>query len=299
MSRIATFATGPALLQDVFAAQRSLLDIQRQISSGKRLQKGSDGPAEVVTTMDHRARLARSQQLERNADQARQWIGAADLTSQTVVGRLTEARTLLVQARSGAIDQRGREAIANQIRDIRSSLLEAANTVVMGRPLFGGTTAGAAAYDPDGTYVGDTGSVTIPVSVGVTVSVSRTGPELFGTHDPLDPLAGDVFQQLEALAVAVETNDTQAIGNGLTILDGAMDRVEMVQVELGARMVQIDDLRTSAAVLDDQLRAAISELEDVDYAEAAVLFKSRTAAYEAALAVTAQVVQKSLLDFLR
>src|SRR5690606_15227874 len=104
MSRIATFATGPALLQDVFAAQRSLLDIQRQISSGKRLQKGSDGPAEVVTTMDHRARLARSQQLERNADQARQWIGAADLTSQTVVGRLTEARTLLVQARSGAID---------------------------------------------------------------------------------------------------------------------------------------------------------------------------------------------------
>ncbi len=147
--------------------------------------------------------------------------------------------------------------------------------------------------------MGDTGEVTIPVSVGVTMSVSRTGPDLFGTNDPLDPLAGDIFQQLEALAVAVESNDTEAMGTGLTLIDGAMDRVEVVQVELGARMVQIDDLRSSAAVLDDQLRAAISELEDVDYAEAAVLWKSRTAAYEAALAVTAQVVQKSLLDFLR
>jgi len=299
MNRIATFSTAPAMLQDVFAAQRSLADIQRQIASGKRLQKGSDGPAQVVTTLDHRARLARSEQLDRNADQARQWLGAADLTTQTVIGRMTEARTLLVQARSSALDDRGREAIANQIRDIKASLVESANTMLMGRPLFGGTTSGTQAYDAGGNYVGDTGSVTIPVSVGVTMSVSRTGPEVFGTHDPLDPMSGDIFQQLDAIAAAVASNDVDGIGMGITKLDAAMDRVELIQVELGSRMVQVDDLRASAAVQDDQLRAAVSELEDVDYAEAAVLLKSRTAAYEAALAVTAQVVQKSLLDFLR
>jgi flagellar hook-associated protein 3 FlgL len=299
MNRIATFSTAPAMLLDVFAAQRSLSDVQRQIASGKRLQKGSDGPAEVVTTLDHRARLARSEQLERNADQARQWLGGADLATQTVIGRLTEVRSLLVQARSGAVDDRGREAIANQIRDIRTSLLESANTMVMGRPLFGGTTSGDQAYDASGAYIGDTGEVTMPVSVGVTMSVSRTGPQVFGTHDPLDPMAGDLFQQLDALATAVAANDGATVGAGVTVLDTAMDRVEVIQVELGARMVQIDDLRSSAAVIDDQLRSAVSELEDVDLAEAAIQLKSREAAYQAALAVTARVVQQSLLDFLR
>jgi flagellin-like hook-associated protein FlgL len=37
----------------------------------------------------------------------------------------------------------------------------------------------------------------------------------------------------------------------------------------------------------------------VDLAEAAIALKSRQAAYDAALAVSAQVMQRSLMDFLR
>lgn len=299
MSRVTTFGNGSAMLFDLAVNQRSLLDVQRQIASGKRLQRGSDGPAEVVTALDHRARLARSEQLGKNADQAQEWLGGADTILQSVVGGVTEARTLLVQASSSAVAPATRIALANQIENIRESLLAAANTKVLGRPLFGGTTSGGAAYDASGTYVGDTGQVALPVAVGVTVTVSRNGPQVFGTADPLDPTNGDLFQQLEALATAVRNNDTAAIGAGIDQLDAAMNRIELAQVELGARVVQIDDLRTSATALDLELKAAITQLEDVDYAEAAVALKSREAAYQAALAVTAQVIQPTLLDFLR
>ena len=299
MNRVASFSSSLSILSDLYDGQRALARSEHQMATGKKVQKASDSPAEVVASLDSRARLRRSEQLDRNAGTARQWLAASDGATQAIVDRISQARSLVIQANSSIHDTSSRAAIANQLVSLRESLLEAANTSVLGRPIFSGTSAGQVAYDAAGAYVGDAGVVRLPVASSVTLQVNRTGPEVFGAANPTDPANGDLFQMLSSLAQAVQTGDTAAMTAGLSHLDTAVNRVQGVQVELGSRLSQIDDLRDAAAANDTELKAAISQLEDIDYAEAAITYKSREASYQAALQVSAKIIQPSLLDFLR
>ncbi len=299
MNRVTSFSASTLMLSNLFDSQRALIATQRQIASGKKVQKASDGPAEAVASLDTRSKLRRSAQLDRNANRAKEWLQAADQSTQSVIDGVNQARGLLVQANSGALDGPARQAIANQILSVRDSLLGTSNTSVLGRPIFSGTAAGASAYDSAGTYLGDAGGVILPVSPGVTVRVSRTGPEVFGISNPGDPANGDLFQMLTSLSASVASNNTTAIANGLNSLDVASTRVQGVQVELGSRLNQVEDLRTAATGLDNELTSFVSQLEDIDYAEASIALKSQEASYQAALQVTAKIIQPSLLDFLR
>jgi flagellar hook-associated protein 3 FlgL len=155
------------------------------------------------------------------------------------------------------------------------------------------------AYDATGTYLGDTGAVRVPITETVVSQVTRTGPEVFGTHHATDDTQGDVFQLLAHLADAVEAGDTVSITAGVGLIDGAKTTVERVQAELGSRLRQLEDLDAGAKVRKDELKASISELEDVDMAEAYMEMAAREAAYQGAVAVAAKVIQPSLLDFLR
>ena len=47
------------------------------------------------------------------------------------------------------------------------------------------------------------------------------------------------------------------------------------------------------------LKASLSDVEDIDYAQAIIEVKSQEMAFQAALSVTAKVIQPTLLDFLR
>jgi len=299
INRVTSSSSSTLMLADLGDAQRALTDIQRQVASGKRMQRASDSPAEAVATLDHRGHLRRAEQLDRNSDSATQWLEASDRTNQTVIDQLNQARSLVVQAQSGANDASSRTAIANQLLALRQSMLGTANSTVMGRPLYGGTTAATTAYDAAGAYLGDGGAVTLPVNEGVSLQVTRTGPEVFGTYNATTPTSGDAFQLLSSLAASVQANDVSAISAGLTQIDGATTRVQGVQVELGSRLSQLEQLRSAGAVHRDELSASISQLEDVDVAEAAITLKTREASYQAALQVTARIIQQSLMDFLR
>ena len=299
MSRVASFSTSTMMLADLYEGQRALARSQEQMATGKRIRKASDGPAEVVASLDGRARLRRSEQLDRNAGTARQWLTASDNATQSIIDRLSQVRNLVIQANSGVNDNASRASIRNQLDSLRESLIEAANTSVLGRPIFAGTAAGQVAYDAAGTYLGDAGPVKLPIANGVALQVNRTGTEVFGTPNPADPANGDLFQMIGSLSQAVQTGDTAALTAGLSHLDTAVNRVQGVQVELGSHLNQIEDLRDAAAANDTEVKATISRLEDVDFAEATIEYKTREASYQAALQVTSKIIQPSLMDFLR
>jgi flagellar hook-associated protein 3 FlgL len=299
MNRVTSLSGQRILLADLQQAQQAMLARQRAVATGKRIQVGSDAPADTVAALAHRAELRRSAQLQRNADRARDWLVAADRVTSGLIDELNRARDLLVQANSGAADTTARTAISQQLGQIRLAVLGIANTTVLGRPVLGGTTDSLQAYDSSGTYVGDTGSVALPVSPGLTLDVSRTGPQVLGISNPTDPANGDVLELLAHLSTVVAVGDTSAIGDGLARLDAALTRVQTAQTELGSRLRQLDDLAEANRMRDAELQMQVSDLEDIDVAETAVELKAREFAYQSALAVSARVMQLSLLDFLR
>jgi len=78
MNRITSTTSNRRMLNDLATAQRSLLRAQSRLSSGRELERASDGPARALAALDHRAQLRRSEQMQRNASDARGWLVAAD-----------------------------------------------------------------------------------------------------------------------------------------------------------------------------------------------------------------------------
>src|SRR5690606_28616431 len=127
-----------------------------------------------------------------------------------------------------------------------------------------------------------------PVADSVTLQVNRTGPEVFGASDPLDPMSGNVFERLDAVIAAVEAGDATAMAAGIQALDEATDLIEGAQVELGARAQQVEGVAARSEILDIDRRQALSEIEDVDVAKALIDVRAREFTYQAALSSAAR-----------
>src|SRR5690606_30655658 len=122
-----------------------------------------------------------------------------------------------------------REALAMELEQIREGLLSQANTQHMGRPLFGGTTAGNLAYDAAGNYVGEPAPSKIERTVGdgVVVTVNTVGPAAFSAGGT------DLFAVLDAAITTVRTGGNPAAQ--LTPLDGVMDKMMTALADVGSR----------------------------------------------------------------
>ena len=299
MNRITSTTSNRRMLNDLATAQRSLLRAQGRLSSGKELERASDGPARALSALDQRALLRRSEQFQRNATDARGWLVAADTALTSGVEEMTRARTLVIGANSGGSDPNARKAIADELRNLREGMLQLGNSKFMDRPIFAGNAATTEAFDSSGAYLGDQGVVQRPIAEAVSVQVNRSGTQVFGVSNPGDPLNGNVFEVLDSVIAAVESGDPAAMAAGLARLDEVTDHMEAAQVELGARARQVDDVMARNEVLDLDRRKALSEVEDVDVAQALIDVRAREFTYQAALSSAATVMQVSLLDFLR
>lgn len=297
MSRITNMTTSRAALANIQSTARRLATAQDQISSGKQVRKPSDGPAQVLSALDYRGQLRRSDQLARNILDARSWLDSADSALTHSVSELTRGRTLLVAGVNAGTDSQGRHALAAEIRTIADGLIATANTQHLGRPIFAGTVDSQHAYAPDGTYIGNAGVVERSIAPSVSVQVNRPGSEVFGADGV--GLAGNAIQMMYAIADALDAGDLTTAQAGLDAIDAATRRIETAQVEMGARSKQLEEVSNRNEQLSIELKFALAEVEDTDMVEAIITLQAQEMAYQGALAVAAKVIQPTLLDFLR
>jgi flagellar hook-associated protein 3 FlgL len=216
-------------LQAIRSTSANLAVLQEQMSSGKQILRPSDDPTGTVRAIGLRSAMARNDQYVTNSEDAIAWLSAADNSYSQIASVLQQARTTVVAGlNSGANDVNSDQALAAQLDGLRQSLLGLANTSYNGRPVFGGTTAGGAAYDSSGNYVGDSGSVTRAVGANETVTVSASGPDVFG------PAGADVFTLLSNFATAPGSNPSTQSSTALTQLDTAISRMSTAQATEGA-----------------------------------------------------------------
>jgi flagellar hook-associated protein 3 FlgL len=287
------------------ANQHRMQQLQEQLSSGRQVNRPSDSPVKTVEAMQFRGTLSRTEQYIRNADDGLALLGAADSALSGSVELTRRARELTLQGMNGSLGAQGREAIAVEIDGLRESLLAVANTRYLDRPLFGGNTGGALAYtapaagSPGGAFVGDTGTAVRTVAAGTKVEVNVTGPEAFGDGTP-----EQLFEVLRGLSAKLR-GETGApggvtdLGDGLSKLDRATDRIIGALGTVGARMNRVEASRTRAEEQRVAVTNSLSEVESIDLPKTIMELQMQEVAYKSALGATARVVQPSLLDFLR
>jgi flagellar hook-associated protein 3 FlgL len=282
-----------AALAGVQSTSSKLAQLQSQMSSGRLITQPSDDPTGTASALALRGQLQRSNQYTANASDAIGWLSAADTAFSSTTTQLQKVRTLVLQGlNTGANTGSSNGALADQVDQIRSSLLALSNTTYSGRPLFGGTTSGSVAFDSTGAYVGDTGTVNRSIGPNSSATVNSIGTDVYGAN------GSNLFDVLSSISSDLRSNPAN-LNAGLNSLDASMAKVSAAQGQEGAIYSRVQGSQTSSASTQLSLKTSLSNLQDIDLASMAVQVTTANTAYQAALATTAKVQSVSLLDFLK
>jgi flagellar hook-associated protein 3 FlgL len=275
----------------------SVAKLQQQLTSGKLISAPSDSPTGTNKALQIRQDQSAVEQFAKNISDGQSWLDATDTALNEAVAQVQRVRALTVQAMNdGAVSTSSQRAIAVEVAALRESLLGVANSSINDRALFGGVTQGSTAYSADGTYVGAP-----PVGEGITRRVSNadriridvTGPEAFGTPGP-----DDLFALVGRIAADVEGNPG-ALSGDLAQLDVALDRLLGAAASVGARSARMEAAGQVNTDLQLTLASQLVDVEDIDLAKTIMELNQTEVGYKAALQATAQVIQPTLVDFLR
>ena len=293
MLRVTEGSTSRGALVGLQSSAGRLSALQQQLSSGRQITRPSDNPTGTVSALQLRSQLKQITQFQSSATDALGWLTTVDSAYSSISTQLQQVRTLVLQGmNTGTGSVTSNEALAQQVDQARSSLLSLANSSYLGRPVFGGTTAGTVAFDNAGNYVGDSGTVSRTVGPNTTVDLNTPGTTGFG------PNGGNLFDLLSTISNDLRTNPS-GLGADLTALDARQLAITSDQSLAGAKYQRIQGVQTTSNTNTIQLKSQLSDLQDIDLADMAVQVSTANAAYQAALATTAKVSQISLLDFLR
>ncbi len=282
------------------AAQRALGDRQSRLASaqqtatsGARISRPSDDPAGTGEALRVRGDLAAQAQYQRNIDDGTAWLATVDSALDGATGLLRQVRDTVVQGGNGSLTQDARDALATVVDGLRADLLSSANTRYLGRSVFAGTSDADAAFT-DGTpptYNGASGSVVRRIAPDATVTVDSDGRAAFGSGPT------SVFTVLDDIAADLRAgvDPTGRLG----ALDGAMKNVVAARAEAGTRSVVLQRASQTVTEATTSLTSRRTAIEDVDLGQAVLDLQLQQTAYQAALAVTAKVLQPSLTEFLR
>jgi len=144
---------------------------------------------------------------------------------------------------------------------------------------------------------------------------SNNGTGLVGTTGTVGTLAGGTAEQLKGkdsnplevsgvfnslirLRDAIKNSDNVAIERAVNLLDQDFDRINASRADIGARGQQIQSLQTQLDDQNVQIKATLSQDEDIDIVQAYSQLASRQAAYQASLQLAARFYQQSLLNYL-
>ncbi|SDN43267.1 flagellar hook-associated protein FlgL [Geodermatophilus sp. DSM 45219] len=299
--RITNRAVTQTALLGLNAQQSAVMKLQQQLTSGKQISTASDSPTGTNKALQLRQDQSAVQQYAKNISDGQSWLDATDTALTTAINQVQRIRDLTVKAmNTGSASTSSQQAISVEVAALRESLIGVANSSINGRPLFGGPTQNGTAYDPGtGTYVGvpakpdgEVVGMTRRVSDADSVRIDITGPEAFGASPD------DLFAIVGRIAADV-VGDTGALAGDLDALDGALQDLLGAAASVGARSARMEAAGQVNTDLQLTLASQLVDVEDIDLARTIMELNQTEVGYKAALQATAQVIQPTLLDFLR
>jgi flagellar hook-associated protein 3 FlgL len=296
INRITTGMTARMLLSDLQRDSDRLATTQQKIASGKEIVVPSDDPFATSRALNFRSEVDEYRQYTRNVGEATAWQNVTDTALSTMSDLTLRARELVLQGASDTVDQSGRNKIANEIDQIVDAVKTESNAQYAGRYVFAGTQTTTKPYNQvTDAYAGDGNAVVREIGRGVPVSISVPGSSVAGDG------ATGLIGALRKIATDLRTpGSTAALGGAdLQALDVARDALIDARGNVGALTNRLEVASQRLGQLEETTTQLLSETEDADMAKTLIDYSMQQAVYQAALKSGAQLIQPSLLDFLR
>lgn len=353
------------LVKDIGNNTESLLRLNKQISSAKRVHRPSEDPVGMASVLGYRTELNAIDQFKKDINFGNGWISRTDTILQDVDDLLGRASELATSQASDTATAATRQGAAKEIRQITSQIIGLANSKYGNKYMFGGTmtqtppflevnvdawvadvgTIAAAApaapamgdryinstnnhiYAYDGTawtdqgapaagtvvqvddqgdelyvynatsgwmrqYQGNDASFSVKIGKTDTVEVNIPGDEVFRNT------AGDIFKTLMRLERAMQGNDADGIRQSLADITASSQVLANNLSSVGARVNRFEHTQSVLEKASVDSKERMSEIEDLDFAEAITAIQNQQTIYQATLKSAAMITEMSLVDFI-
>lgn len=290
---------------EFMAANQRLAAVQEQVASGRRINAPSDEPESAARIQNVESLLARQTSYQRTLTAAEGRLSLMDTQLRDISDVMLRVRELTVQAANGTLGPQDRKIIGIEMSGLSEALLERANRRdASGHYLFGGSVIGQPPFqrNQDGAveYAGDATPVRVEIGDGRTLQISRAGTEVFVPVADASQEEGrqGFFGVLDGLIASLESNDTEGIQAALGHLDGLETGLVLAQSDVGLRLGEVDRQREALELDTLRTREVLSEIVDLDYAEAITRLRREELALEAAQGTLARIARLSLFNFI-
>ena len=220
---------------------------------------------------------------------------------------LIRFKELGVQAANDTLGLDDRKAIAVELKSLRDQLLTLGNTRDdSGNYIFSGTRVNTPAFEQDANgqviYQGDQTQTRVPAGVERSVAYTRSGTDVFARvvrEGVGSNTSVSFFDAIDQMTAAVQSSDTKGIQRGIKEIDGMHFNLSLAIAQTGSDQAvvgaQLDVIEETAL----RLKSTLSDIEDLNYAEAVTRMNKEQLALEAAMGSFAKISGLSLFDYIR
>ncbi|MBI3864993.1 MAG: hypothetical protein HY290_24225 [Planctomycetia bacterium] len=197
-------------LQD---AQYQMALLQDQISSGQKFQLPSQDPSAASHAMQLTTLLAQNKQYDANIQSSVAFLNNTDAALGEISQALITAQGLNSSGIGASSNPTQKQAISLQVQGLIQQVVNAGNSTLGGRYLFGGSQSASVPFtiDPSGgvVYHGDQQSLDAPVAAGLAAATNVDGNSALAVLSP--PISADVNPALTLQTRLSDLNGGQGV----------------------------------------------------------------------------------------
>ena len=272
---------------------RNMSKTQEQLATGKNINRPSDDPVGVVSSLRLYTGLTETEKYLGNVEAAMSWMNTTDTALGQAGDVLDRIREITIAGASDSLSQSARNALAAEVSQLKEQLVQIGNTAHDGRYIFGGFRTTQPPFTGAGVFEGDTNTINYEIGVNITMPVNVTGDDVLENPVNVYNLLTDIENEITA------GNTASLSSTRLGELDQAIDKILSLRSGVGAKTNRLELTKTRLEDAGLNLATLLSKNEDIDTAEVITRLKMQENTYQTALAAGARIIQPTLLDFLR
>jgi len=284
--------------------QNKLATTQAQMAVSKQILSPSAAPDQAAAIQRLKGEVQRQESNMRTMDVAMRRYTAEETALSASNDILIRLKELGIQAANDTLAPDDRKAIGVEMKALRDQLLSLGNTRDdSGNYLFSGTRVNTPAFAEDATgkvlYQGDQTQTRIPAGVERTVQFTRAGTDVFSRVVRENGQSVGFFDALDQMIAGTNNSQTGSVQQGIADITQMHNSLTLSQAQNGSDQTVV---QSQLDVLDEtalRLKSTLSEIEDLDYAEAVTRMNKEMMALEAAMGSFAKVSGLTLFDYIR
>lgn len=285
--------------------------INRQLDSGKQINRVSDDPHKAIKIMNLNNEIKYTEKYNQNIDEIAGWMNNTDATLAEVGNTLGEIKINLLKVGNGTYSDEEMKAIHAELNEKIKELAESLNTSHGGRHMFCGTEVDEVPV----SFEEKDGVVTLKlnpavnnkdlkseISDGITMDYNVSAKEIFENDgknyldqiNNLSKLMNDISNGKD-----VEKNKKELLGNVKDDIDKLFNHTVDTRTTFGVRVNTAEKIKEFNDDNILNMKGVLSLDQDVDHVNKFIELRSAEMLYNISIQVGSKLIQPSVMDYLR